>query len=263
MSDLKMSGSILEDDAELERYLSMDLDRVIFLGYRGSHVHGYSQSDSDVDLLGVTLFPPSYYIGLTSAKATKNFEIHTPDGTSLDFVIYELRHFIHLLLKGNPNVLLTLFLPDKFIRIQTHYWREIVEQRDVFLSKQAARAYLGYARSHMEKFHRKKPPKGCSYDGKAACSAIRVLEEGIELFRYHRLTYPRPDAHMLTKIRTCQMPVDMVVQTMDAKLQEFEDAVRDSRLPQEPDLRRADLLVQKFLYRYLKNYWTNAGLMPI
>ena len=70
-----------------------------------SHSHGtyIEPSDpsgvDDVDLLGVYVAPVEYYLGFGREDAYERWE------SRYDCVFYELRKFVGLLLKSNPNVL--------------------------------------------------------------------------------------------------------------------------------------------------------------
>ncbi len=103
-------------------------DGLIFLGYRGSHSHGtyIEPSDpsgvDDVDLLGVYVAPIEHYLGLGREEAYERWE------GPYDCVFYELRKFVRLLLKSNPNVLSMLWLDDEHVLYEDENWRLLQEQ---------------------------------------------------------------------------------------------------------------------------------------
>lgn len=87
-------------------------DALILLGRRGSEAHGTYIPNShngvdDRDLMGIVIPPPSYYIGM------KQWDVAEAINDPWDIVLYELRKFVHLLCKQNPNVLQLLWLQDE------------------------------------------------------------------------------------------------------------------------------------------------------
>lgn len=69
-------------------------DNIIFLVVAGSHAYGLSTPDSDVDVRGVALETPETLFGLD------NFESYNDEST--DTVIYSLKKFVQLTMKGAP-----------------------------------------------------------------------------------------------------------------------------------------------------------------
>lgn len=111
--------------------------RIVLLGLGGSHAYGTSNDNSDVDFRGITLNMPSDLLGLTE------FEQYEDDGT--DTVIYAFNKIIKLLLECNPNTCEILGLDENQYFIKTPLGQEILNVKDLFLSKRAARSFGGYA----------------------------------------------------------------------------------------------------------------------
>jgi len=85
----------------------------ILSGYRGSIAHGMyiPQSDpnsiDDKDVMAIVVPPLRYYFGIDTYGSRGTREItHDP----WDIVVYELRKYVSLLVKGNPNVIALLWL---------------------------------------------------------------------------------------------------------------------------------------------------------
>lgn len=120
-------------------------DGLILLGYRGSIAHNMytpqSNPDSidDKDLLGVYVGPREHYLGFGRPEVKERFI------AEWDVVSYELRKFIGLLLKCNPNVLSMLWLPDRHIVYCNWAGRRLLENRGIFVTKQAYHSFNGYA----------------------------------------------------------------------------------------------------------------------
>lgn len=171
----------------------------ILLGYRGSIAHGtYAptygpDAHDDKDLLGVCIGPKESYFGLQRFEQTEVMA-RSSDGVEWDSVVYELRKFVRLLLKANPNVMSLLFLPEHLYVIRTPWGQQLVDNRGIFVSRQAYHSYVGYAKGQL---HRMTHPSGrhmgakrralvekFGYDTKNASHLIRLLRMGIE-FPHH------------------------------------------------------------------------------
>lgn len=121
----------------------------ILAGYVGSIAHGtVLESDSpyftdDIDLMGTCLAAPEVYLGL--GKFEQKEVRYKGRFTKYDVITYELRKFFSLLLKGNPNVLELLWLtPHHYVTIAPA-GQAILENRHLFVSKQAYHSFAGYA----------------------------------------------------------------------------------------------------------------------
>lgn len=120
-------------------------DGLILLGYRGSIAHNIytpqSNPDSidDKDILGVFVGPREHYVGFGRPEVKERFI------GEWDAVSYEVRKFIGLLLKCNPNVLSMLWLPDRHMIYCDSAGRQLIENRSIFVTKQAYHSFNGYA----------------------------------------------------------------------------------------------------------------------
>jgi hypothetical protein len=90
-------------------------------------------------------------------------------------------------------------------------WEEILNSREVFLSRQAALQFRGFAEAQVrrlqgigtgKKGQRHELIGVHGYDIKAAMHVIRLLNEGIELMRSGTITLPCPEKELLITIRT-------------------------------------------------------------
>jgi hypothetical protein len=119
-----------------------------FLVITGSRLYGTERRDetgevvSDLDLRGFVLPPFDYLAGI------RNFREASLDG---DHKVYALKAFIEYLLKGNAQMLETLFAPESHQRIVTDLGRRIIDNRDVFLGKQYYKAMTGFSYSEWRK----------------------------------------------------------------------------------------------------------------
>lgn len=126
-------------------------ENLIFLGYRGSQAHGTYRpkndpdSIDDIDLMGVFIGPLEHYLGFGRKETIESF----PD--EWDMVHYELRKFVGLLAKNNPNVLSMLWLEPESVFFSNDVWTKLVQNRELFASKLTCDTFCGYAAAQMKK----------------------------------------------------------------------------------------------------------------
>lgn len=137
--------------------LSWLVDNTIFLTLHGSHAYGTNTPASDVDVKGIAIPPASYYLGLS--KSFEQAEFKDPDG-----VVYEIRKFFKLARDCNPNIIEVLHTDESDWISCSPVGRNIIEKRDLFLSKKAYYTFFGYARAQLKRINThyrwlKNPPK--------------------------------------------------------------------------------------------------------
>lgn len=122
-----------------------DVNNIIVQHYAGSHAYGTSLPTSDVDIRGVFLADPLYY--LTPWYNVK--EIDIPDQE--DGKVYELHKFLQLLTDQNPNIVETLWVDEADIITNSPAYQILREHRDTFLSTKCAHTYSGYAHAQLKR----------------------------------------------------------------------------------------------------------------
>ena len=119
---------------------------VILLGYVGSIAHGTHTPSTDpdtiddVDTMGVVIPPAFYTLG-----GVKRWEGCVIQEGEVDAVFYSLEKFAGLLVKSNPNVLGTLWLPEEHLLLQTEAGRALQHHRLLFSTLNAYPSFVGYA----------------------------------------------------------------------------------------------------------------------
>lgn len=107
----------------------------------GSRAYGLHTPKSDTDIKGVFVLPKNTFYGLEYFDQVNN--------ESNDLVYYELKKFIDLLSKNNPNILELLSTPEDCI-LYKHPLMELVKP-ELFLSKLCQQTFAGYAQSQIKK----------------------------------------------------------------------------------------------------------------
>lgn len=113
---------------------------------RGSHAYGTNVEGSDKDIGGVYICPEETLFGLR-----QNYVEQVADEKN-DTVYYELGRWVELLLKANPTALESLFIPEDCIIGKIHpAVQYIIDNRDMFITKECLNPLLGYSYSQIHK----------------------------------------------------------------------------------------------------------------
>ena len=123
--------------------------RVIFESIHGSRAYGLDTPDSDLDLKGVIVGPPTWYFGFR--EAPEQLELGP------DHVRYELRKLCRLAAAANPTLLELLFTDPADHRVVTPEGERLLAARERFLSRRVKDSFAGYALSQLAriKTHRR------------------------------------------------------------------------------------------------------------
>lgn len=116
-------------------------DLIVYECMSGSHAYGLATPDSDEDVKGVFILPKEVYYGLKYVDQVSN--------DTNDIVYYELRRFVELLSKSNPNILELLYTPEDSI-LKMHPVFEVLRSESL-LSKQCKDSFGGYAMTQVRK----------------------------------------------------------------------------------------------------------------
>lgn len=116
---------------------------IIFEAKMGSVAYGTSTPESDVDIRGVFVQPIDDIIKFGYAEQVS-------DSTN-DVVFYELKRFLDLLEKNNPNILELLSPPEDCIIHKNPLYDLIIENRDKFITKECKWTFSGYAIQQIKK----------------------------------------------------------------------------------------------------------------
>jgi uncharacterized protein len=107
----------------------------------GSHAYGTHVATSDTDIKGVFVLPRTAFYGLSYTEQVSD--------ERNDTVFYELRRFVDLLTKNNPNILELLATPADCVLFKHPSVHQL--KIEDFLSKQCLHTFAGYAMTQIKK----------------------------------------------------------------------------------------------------------------
>lgn len=114
---------------------------LIFEVITGSRSYGLDTATSDTDIKGVFVLPKHMFYGLEYTAQVNN--------ETNDIVYYEVKRFMELLSKNNPNILEMLNVPEKCV-LQKHPVMDLLHP-EMFLSKLCEQSFANYAFTQIKK----------------------------------------------------------------------------------------------------------------
>jgi predicted nucleotidyltransferase len=120
---------------------------IILLGLGGSYAYGTNIETSDVDIRGVALNSADEIL------LSRDFE--SVVNTKTDTTIYSFVKMIQLLIGANPNVIELLGLrQDQYFAV-TEVGQQLLDHKDLFLSKKVVHSFGGYAHAQLRRLDNK------------------------------------------------------------------------------------------------------------
>jgi predicted nucleotidyltransferase len=205
--------------------------RVFYRCVIGSQAYGLAGEGSDIDRRGVYLPPADLHWSLYGVPEQLERE-------ETQEAYWEVRKFLVLALKANPNVLECLYTP--LVETITPLGERLVAMRESFLSRLVYQTYNGYVLSQFKKMQADIRNQG-QVKWKHVMHLIRLLLAGIETLRTGvvpvRVERHRED---LLAVRRGETPWDEVESWRRSLHREFDAAYESTRLPDRPDYERAN-----------------------
>ncbi len=249
--------------SKIKELLPFEGKGTILLGYRGSISHGtYIPSKiDDKDVLGIVIPPQEYMYGLKHYEQTERFK------EDIDLVVYEIRKYIRLLSKNNPNVMSLLWLNEQHYIHKDELGQRLIDNRDMFISKLCYKTYGGYAVSQfrkMTKFEfkgymgekRKKLVEEFGYDTKNAAHLLRLLKMGIEVLTSGEVNVLREDSQLYISIKQGEWTLKKVKEESERLFKLLDEAYVRSKLPARPDFEK----INKLCVEIVKDYYERGEI---
>lgn len=217
--------------------MANDEPTYILRGVCGSTAHGLAHADSDEDLHGVFSWSTSEFWSLSQPKETLT-------GTDPDFSYHELRKFLSLASKSNPQVLELLWL-DSYVEKEDFWGDVLIANRKAFASSNLVfHAYGGYADSQFKKLNaRDGEIKVGTREFKNAKHMFRLLEQGMALYTTGELPVEVAERSWYLEVLPT-MSREQINTEFTHRFQVFHEA--KSVLPERPEFS----IINRFLYDY-------------
>lgn len=120
--------------------------RLLYEYIRGSHAYGLNIETSDIDTSGVYICKPNELLGLGF-----DYQEQVSDSKH-DNTWFEIGNYLRLLLKSNPTVMESLFIPeDLIIGKVSPLFMPILENKNEFITKDLFNPLFGYGKSQIQK----------------------------------------------------------------------------------------------------------------
>lgn len=122
-------------------------NNIILMGLGGSHAYGTNKEGSDLDIRGIALNSKREIL------TNVTFEQYVEENT--DTVIYSLSKIVQLLLNCNPNTIEMLGLKHEHYLVKTSIGQELLDNKEMFLSRKAINSFGGYANQQLYRTNQK------------------------------------------------------------------------------------------------------------
>jgi hypothetical protein len=209
-----------------------DLESMVILrSVIGSRAYGLETEASDTDRRGVYLAPADLEWSLFGAP--EQFEDH--DG---QWCLWELKKFLVMALKANPNILECLYSP--LVETATPLGERLLGLRGAFLSQMIFQTFNGYAMSQFRKLEQDRRSIG-TVRWKHAMHLLRLLITGASTLRTGEVPV-RVQAHRdaLLAVKRGEVPWAEVDAWRLALHGDFSRALTGTKLPEHPDYEAAN-----------------------
>lgn len=135
---------------------------LIFLMIRGSQAYGTNTPESDIDYGGICMPSEDVLYGIDSFEQEETWV--DENGDKVDKSIYVFSKAVDLMAANNPNMMDYLCCPDRCVEFEHPIWKQIRDNRDLFISRNTKMSFLKYGLAQLSriKTHREyllNPPK--------------------------------------------------------------------------------------------------------
>lgn len=232
----------------------------------GSMAYGVSRDTSDMDVYAVCVpdktmvFP---HLGGTvlgfgpPPKPFTSFQKHhmNMDEKEYDVVVYSIVMYFQLCYENNPNMLDSLFVPDRCVISMNDVGEHMRSHRRLFLSKRVFDKLRGYAFGELKKLEKYNPEKGgkrgadvekYGYDVKSAYHVVRLMLEAEMVLNENDLDLER-NREQLKFVRRGGYTLAELQDWFQHKEKELTTNHSNSKLPLRADYERLRVLLLECL----------------
>ena len=124
-----------------------ELHTPVLVGLGGSHAYGTNVPTSDLDIRGIAMHSAEDILLGTGFEQVCN--------EPTDTTIYSLKKVVSLLANCNPNVIEMLGLKPEHYLYTNEIGKELLKNKDMFLSMKCVGSFMGYANQQMYRLQQK------------------------------------------------------------------------------------------------------------
>ncbi len=244
--------------------------------YMGSIAYGVTSNVSDIDVYGFCIppkdiiFPHLRGVIPGFGKQIQNFEQYQQHHIKLpntkleyDIVIYNIVKYFQLCMDNNPNMIDSLFVPDRCIAFMTPVGSMVRDNRHLFLHKGSFYKYKGYAHSQLHKCRTKNPEgkrkeiiEKYGYDVKFAYHIKRLLLQIEQILSEGTLDLER-NREELKPIRRGEVPLEDIERWKTEKELQLEKLYNESKLQYKPDEEK----IKRLLINCLESHYGKLSVI--
>jgi uncharacterized protein len=248
------------------------VDNTLYMTIMGSMAYGVSADNSDMDVYGFCM-PPldsifSHLAGEIEGFGTQKqkfnvwqqHHIKSPDSKQeYDFSIYSIVKYFHLVMQNSPNMIDSLFTPQRCVIHNTQIGDMVRSARKDFLHKGAMASFRGYSFQQKHKMKTKQNSTNekrqadieqFGYSTKFAYHLIRLLLECEQILVEGDLDLERNN-EVLKSVRRGEWSLKQIDDFFDLKEKHLEEAYSKSTLPHSPNENKIkELLLQCIEHHY-------------
>lgn len=252
-----------------------------YLTYMGSVAYGVSSDNSDLDIYGFCI-PPKRILFPHTAGVIQGFGnqgekfdqwqqhhmLEVGAQQTYDAQVYNIVKYFQLCMDNNPNMIDSLFTPERCVCYISEIGQKVRDNRKIFLHKGLWPKFKGYAYSQVHKMQIKTPEPGSKrieyiekygYDVKFAYHVVRLLDECEQALTTGDIDLER-DRERLKSIRRGEWKENEILEFFKAKEKDLERALANSKLPEEPN----EPAIKELLTECLEIHFSNlTGCLDI
>lgn len=233
------------------------MENVIYEAIVGSRLYGMSTSSSDLDTKGIfgrdydDIVPTvQHFFGLKHLK--KDEVVNKNNGlegsAKVETVLYSIKKFIELCMKGNPTLIEVAFVPTDLLIHRTDLSDEIMTYiRNNFMTKKTLKSYIGYFLDQK---------KGNSSTPKKLSHVYRIGTQAVNFAKTGSINPVLSGKELETALdirnnNIDKVELDRIIAYVDLKLQQVEAS---NSLINEPNENAASDFLVYIHMKYYKDY---------
>jgi predicted nucleotidyltransferase len=238
----------------------------------GSIAYGVSNDSSDMDIYGFCI-PPKEIVfphlageilgfGTPKVRFEQYQEHHIKNrgnNKTYDFSIYNIVKYFHLLMQNNPNMIDSVFTPNRCVNYITNIGKIVRENRKLFLHKGSWHKFKGYAYSQLSKIKYQKNKSNLQraesiekfgYDTKFAYHLVRLIDEAKQIMVEHDIDLEQ-NKEQLKSVRRGEWTLDYLQEWFKEQEKRLDQYYLESKLQLYPD----ENIIKKLLLNCLEEFY--------